>query len=240
MRIIKVLTLAAMGIMGISAANAQDKVEGSVSADVVSRYVWRGQALGDAAIQPSAGLSYKGFSLSAWGSYGFLNTQDAKEFDLTLAYTKGGFNVGVTDYWFSYYGEDNKYFEYRAHDTKHVWEANIGYDFGPLAIQWYTNFAGADGCNKSGDRAYSSYVQLSAPFTLASCDWTATVGAVPYINGLLCRRHRRLQRDQHITPRDEDHTRMQVLGHPGVYGRLMQSEHEERLSRCRFHCCAII
>lgn len=180
MRIIKVLTLAAMGIMGISAANAQDKVEGSVSADVVSRYVWRGQALGDAAIQPSAGLSYKGFSLSAWGSYGFLNTQDAKEFDLTLAYTKGGFNVGVTDYWFSYYGEDNKYFEYRAHDTKHVWEANIGYDFGPLAIQWYTNFAGADGCNKSGDRAYSSYVQLSAPFTLASCDWTATVGAVPY------------------------------------------------------------
>lgn len=180
MRIIKVLTLAAVAMMSFSAANAQDKVEGSVSADVVSRYVWRGQALGDAAVQPSASLSYKGLSLSAWGSYGFLNTEDTKEFDLTLSYTVGGFNVGVTDYWFSYYGADNKYFEYRAHDTEHVWEANVGYDFGPLAIQWYTNFAGADGINKSGKRAYSSYVQLSAPFTLATCDWTATIGAVPY------------------------------------------------------------
>ena len=180
MRIIKVLTLAAVAMVSFSAANAQDKVEGSVSADVVSRYVWRGQALGDAAVQPSASLSYKGLSLSAWGSYGFLNTEDTKEFDLTLSYTVGGFNVGVTDYWFSYYGAENKYFEYRAHDTSHVWEANVGYDFGPLAIQWYTNFAGADGINKSGKRAYSSYVQLSAPFTLATCDWTATIGAVPY------------------------------------------------------------
>ena len=180
MRIIKVLTLAAVAMVSFSAANAQDKVEGSVSADVVSRYVWRGQVLGDAAVQPSASLSYKGLSLSAWGSYGFLNTEDTKEFDLTLSYTVGGFNVGVTDYWFCYYGADNKYFEYRAHDTSHVWEANVGYDFGPLAIQWYTNFAGADGINKSGKRAYSSYVQLSAPFTLATCDWTATIGAVPY------------------------------------------------------------
>lgn len=180
MKIIKVLTLAAVAMVSFSAANAQDKVEGSVSADVVSRYVWRGQALGDAAVQPSASLSYKGLSLSAWGSYGFLNTEDTKEFDLTLSYTVGGFNVGVTDYWFSYYGADNKYFEYRAHDTSHVWEANVGYDFGPLAIQWYTNIAGADGINKSGKRAYSSYVQLSAPFTLATCDWTATIGAVPY------------------------------------------------------------
>lgn len=180
MKIIKVLTLAAVAMVSFSAANAQDKVEGSVSADVVSRYVWRGQVLGDAAVQPSASLSYKGLSLSAWGSYGFLNTEDTKEFDLTLSYTVGGFNVGVTDYWFSYYGADNKYFEYRAHDTSHVWEANVGYDFGPLAIQWYTNIAGADGINKSGKRAYSSYVQLSAPFSLATCDWTATIGAVPY------------------------------------------------------------
>ena len=34
--------------------------------------------------------------------------------------------------------------------------------------------------NKDGDRAYSSYFEVSAPFKLASCDWTATAGAVPY------------------------------------------------------------
>ena len=34
--------------------------------------------------------------------------------------------------------------------------------------------------NKDGKRAYSSYLELSAPFKLASVDWSATVGAVPY------------------------------------------------------------
>lgn len=176
----KTMALIVTGLMAMTTANAQDSVEGSVSADVVSRYVWRGQALGDAAIQPSAGLAYKGFSLSAWGSYGFIDSDDAKEFDLSLSYSTGGFNVGVTDYWFSYSGADNKYFEYRSAETAHVWEANIGYDFGPVALQWYTNFAGADARTNEGKRAYSSYVELSAPFKLATCDWTATVGAVPY------------------------------------------------------------
>lgn len=175
----KMTILALVALVSVS-ANAQDKVEGSVSADVVSRYVWRGQALGDAAIQPSASLSYKGLSLGAWGSYGFVNKDDAKEFDITLSYTTGGFNVGVTDYYFSMRGAENKYFEYRAHDTQHVWEANIGYDFGAVNLQWFTNIAGADGFNKEGKRAYSSYVDISAPFQLATCDWTATVGIVPY------------------------------------------------------------
>lgn len=163
---------------------AQDKVEASAGADVVSRYVWRGMSLGDASIQPTAGLSYKGISLSAWGSYDFLNSKSAKEFDLTLSYSTGGFNIGVTDYYFSYYGAENTYFEYRAHETSHVWEANIGYDFGPVAVQWFTNFAGADGVNKDGKRAYSSYAEFSAPFKLADCDWVAKVGAVPYATDL--------------------------------------------------------
>lgn len=47
-------------------------------------------------------------------------------------------------------------------------------------MQWYTNFAGNDGLNKSGKRAYSSYVEATAPFRLAGLEWTATVGAVPY------------------------------------------------------------
>ena len=42
------------------------------------------------------------------------------------------------------------------------------------------NFAGNDGVNKSGKRAYSSYVEAAVPFKLADLDWTATVGAVPY------------------------------------------------------------
>ncbi len=160
------------------AANAQDKVEATVEGSIVNQYIWRGQELGSVSLQPTLGLSYKGLSLTAWGSVGLSEPGDTKEFDLTLAYTAGGFNVGVTDYWFN--SPDDRYFSYAAHETSHVFEANIGYDFGPCAVQWYTNFAGNDGLGKGGDRAYSSYVELSAPFRLAGCDWSAAVGAVPY------------------------------------------------------------
>lgn len=36
--------------------------------------------------------------------------------------------------------------------------------------------------NNDGKRAYSSYVELSAPFKLASVDWSAAVGASPFAN----------------------------------------------------------
>ena len=176
----KIVLMAMMIATGYS-ATAQDEIETTVAADFVSSYIWRGQDLGSAAVQPTLGVGYKGLSLTAWGSYGLVNTADTKEFDLTLAYTTGGFNIGITDYWFNAgLDSEGRYFKYDAHGTNHVFEANIGYDFGPAAIQWFTNFAGNDGYNKDGKRAYSSYVELSAPFKLASVDWSAAVGAVPY------------------------------------------------------------
>ena len=159
-------------------ATAQDRVEATVQADVVSQYIWRGQELGDVSLQPTLGLAYKGLSLTAWGSVGLSDPGDTKELDLTLAYKIGGLNIGVTDYWFN--APNDRYFCYDAHETSHVFEANIGYDFGPAAVQWYTNFAGNDGVNGDGDRAYSSYFEVSAPFSLAGCQWQAAVGAVPY------------------------------------------------------------
>ena len=73
----------------------------SLSADVVSQYVWRGLECGSASLQPTLGLDYKGFSVSAWGSVGLVDTSDAKELDLTASYTIGGLNLGITDYWFN-------------------------------------------------------------------------------------------------------------------------------------------
>ena len=130
---------------------------------------------------PRVGCSDKGLSLSAWGSIGLSDPSDTKEFDLTLGYTIGGFNIGITDYWFnSGLDPKNRYFKYDAHGTNHVYEANVGYDFGFAGLQWFTNFAGNDGMNNDGKRAYSSYVELSVPFKLATVDWTATAGAVPF------------------------------------------------------------
>ena len=141
-------------------AKAQDKVEASAGVDLVSGYVWRGQDLGGVSLQPSASIAYKGFSLGAWGSVG-IESSDTKEFDLILGYSTGGFSVSVTDYWYNVTGDGvtAKYFQYGAHNAanSHLFEAQIGYDFGPVAVNWYTNFAGDDGVDKDGDRAYSSY-----------------------------------------------------------------------------------
>ena len=175
------IVLFALGLVLSSTAHAQDEIETAIGADIVSSYIWRGQDLGNVSLQPSLGVAYKGVSLSAWGSVGLTETTDTKEFDLTLSYTTGRFNIGVTDYWFnSGLDPQNRYFKYDAHGTNHLFEANIGYDFGIASLQWYTNFAGNDGINNDGKRAYSSYLEANVPFRLICTDWNATVGAVPY------------------------------------------------------------
>ena len=177
----KKIVLFAMGLVMGMTALAQDKVEATISGDLVSSYIWRGQDCGDVSIQPTLGVSYKGLSLTAWGSVGLSNSNDTKELDLTLSYTTGGFNIGITDYWFNVgLDPENRYFKYDAQGTNHVFEANIGYDFGLVSLQWYTNFAGNDGLNKNGKRAYSSYFEANVPFKLATVDWSATVGIIPY------------------------------------------------------------
>lgn len=181
MKKVKRLFLTALLLLGATAVGAQESDwETSVSANIVNQYIWRGQDLGNVSLQPTFGVGYKGLSLTAWGSVGLTEANDTKEFDLTLGYTFGGFNIGVTDYWFNK-GLDpqNRYFKYNAHGTNHVFEGNIGYDFGLASVQWYTNFAGNDGVNGDGKRAYSSYFELNVPFRLGGIEWTATAGAVP-------------------------------------------------------------
>ncbi len=162
-------------------AKAANEFEASVGADVVNSYIWRGQDLGSAAIQPSLELGWNGLTLGAWGSYGIVDANDVKEFDLTLSYEISGLHIGVTDYWFS---TADKYFCYKDGESSHVFEANIGYDFGCVSVDWYTNFAGDDGVNASGKMAYSSYCELNAPFTLGGLEWNASLGFVPYTTSL--------------------------------------------------------
>ena len=165
-----------LSVVSLTTVGAQDKVEATLGVDLVNQYIWRGQDLGDVSLQPTLGISWKGLSLSTWGSVGISDFSDDKELDLTLEYTYKGFSVGITDYWFS----TGSYFQYKNDKTTHIWEAGIGYDFGFLSLQWYTNFAGNDGLNNDSKRAYSSYFELSAPFRLGGLDWTATMGVVPW------------------------------------------------------------
>ena len=158
--IFKVVLLLMTAIALPVSSMAQDKVEFGVGADVVSKYIWRGTDLGGPSVQPSLSVAYKGLSLTAWGSIGF-DSEDDKEVDLTLAYETGNFSLSVTDYW------------YPEYSGAHTFEAQIGYDFGLLAANWYTNFAG-------DDEEYASYISLIAPFSLIGLDWEAEVGATPW------------------------------------------------------------
>ena len=166
----KKILLFAMGLAMSASTLAEEteKVETTIAGDIVSSYIWRGLDAGSTAVQPTLGIGYKGLSLTAWGSYG-------------LAYSIGGFNVGITDYWFNAGQDpDGRYFKYDAHGTNHIFEANIGYDFGFASLQWFTNFAGNDYKAEDGKRAYSSYMEVVVPFKLSTIEWTATAGAVPF------------------------------------------------------------
>ena len=158
--------------------HAQDKIQATLSADFVSQYIWRGMELGQVSMQPTLGLEWKGLSLKAFGNVGLNRREDPKEIDLTASYTTGGLTLGVVDYWCN--SPDERYFYYAAHGTSHLFEAFAVYDFGVLSASWQTIFAGNDGENKEGKQAYSSYLEVSAPFKLATCDWTASIGLVPY------------------------------------------------------------
>lgn len=154
---------------------AGEPLKGDIGVDLVSTYVWRGQKLDGFAIQPNLGIEWGGLSLSAWSSTGLAS--DARELDLTLSYSLGGLTLGLTDYWCA--DSQSTYF---GSEAPHVAELNLGYDFGPLAINWYSNVLGAVGYGPDGEKSCSSYLEVAAPFSLGGLEWSAAVGASPWAN----------------------------------------------------------
>ena len=151
------------------------------AADIVSSYVWRGAYQTGPSFQPSISASWKGLSLTAWGSTDFSTSDNgsiAKEFDFTLGYSTGGVSIAVTDYWWA--GEGSKYGNYSAN---HFFEGTIGYHFGesfPLGITWNT-MLGMDGDkDEKGDQLYSTYVEAGYDFSVSGVDLTASVGVSPW------------------------------------------------------------
>ena len=85
-----------------SAASAQEKITVNGNIDLVNNYVWRGMDQNSGfSVQPTLGLSYKGLSLSAWGSQSLTNNadRDVQELDINLSYSIGRLSATLTDYW---------------------------------------------------------------------------------------------------------------------------------------------
>ena len=163
----------------LMAVQSQDKVRGTLQADLVSHYMWRGQDKGNVCIQPKLGLEWKGCRLALEGSAGFSHS-DYEEMDIVLTYNYKNLTVGLLDEW----GEDeyvSRYFDY-GHETTHQFSAHLGYECKYGSIGAYTFFAGNDYL-PNGKRAYSTYIELNVPFRLATLDWNAAVGLTPYKSG---------------------------------------------------------
>lgn len=156
---------------------AGDKLDTSVSADFVSRYIWRGIMINDAPnIQPAFGLGYKGLELGLWGSHTLSKTNSGEdnyglshEIDIELGYSfqfsnEMGFAVKLIDYYFPNggikIGNFNNYDDPEGAGA-HTLEAGLvftGSESLPLSISGYVNFYNDEGNNTYFQVDYSTNV----------------------------------------------------------------------------------
>lgn len=144
----------------------------SLTTSVVSRYVWRGLALGNQpTIQPGIDYTNKGFSVGAWGA--FANHPGNQEVDLYLGYTfKEKYSLLLTDYFFPNEMADYNYFNYDENSTGHLLELTLKYvgdkKF-PVTVLFASNIWGADAKRINTDgtikgNQHSSYLELGYAF----------------------------------------------------------------------------
>ena len=158
--------LGVMAALAIFALPALAEV--GVGVDAVSKYVWRGTAVGSGvAIQPSVdlGLSSEGglfaegsTTLGLWGSYSLV---DAVNDEINIALSQGlGFaTLSVTDYYYPVAagtGAGNSFFEF-ADDGGHALEVGLSVDVANASL-----FVGRF---VSGAAKDDTYAELSYPLS---------------------------------------------------------------------------
>lgn len=144
----------------------------SVNADLVSRYIWRGQNYSTApCIQPTVVLDWKNFELGGWGSYGFSGT-DELESDLYLSKTMGPVTAAVWDYFCFNDTAAFDYFDYGSANTGHLLEAQLLLSGGekiPFNLLGGYFFYGSDPSN-------SLYLELQYQYSKGSTEIEAFAG----------------------------------------------------------------
>lgn len=195
MRKLFALALTAITFLPTS-VSAQDKVKATVSADLVSRYMWRGTDMASASFQPKLNVAWKGLALELFGSTPLEKDGGVQEIDVALGYSLFGVNIGVRDYWTANVDPENRYFHFGGKtQCPHQLEANLGYTCKYGSLQAYTMFWGNDYKIK-GKRAYSTYIELSVPFRLGGLDWDVRAGITPMESG--CSSYKETYEDEEV------------------------------------------
>lgn len=170
------------------------KIETDFSADLMSRYVWRGLQFGGTSpsIQPGLAFSTKGFEFGVWGAYSLGGINPSQELDLHLSYTflDEDVTATVTDYYFPNEVMTYDYFDFKKASTGHVMEGMVsfnGTDKIPFSFTAAMNFWGADAAklisdsvssefNKSDGIQYSNYFELGYSKSFENFDFSAFAG----------------------------------------------------------------
>ncbi len=142
MKTLKTLLATAVAATTFAAPAAMAEVDVAASVSVASAYLWRGQDLGDGspAVSGDIVLSTAGFYGGIWGSSG----DDAlgNEYDLFAGYGTevGGVSIdlSVWNYVYPDLGMRNDTFGDLS-------EVILSVGFGPVAVTYYDNIAGAQG-----------------------------------------------------------------------------------------------
>lgn len=104
------------------------------------------------------------------------------EIDLSLEYEYKNLTLYANNYFTQTEEEPFKYFNYSSHSTGHTFEVGAGYMLSekfPLSVSWYTIFAGND-YRENGKRAWSSYCELSYPFSVKDVNMNIEAGFTPW------------------------------------------------------------
>lgn len=114
-------------LIGTTSLNAEDQVSVGASADVLSKYVWRGQDLvDDWVLQPGAYISYKNFTASFWGNLDMTDENgyqgEFSEIDLTLDYTAQVPGIDLLSYSLGFIN-----YEFPASGADDTWELYWGF-----------------------------------------------------------------------------------------------------------------
>ncbi len=167
---------------------AQDSLTFSGSADLVSRYVWRGLLVNDAPnIQPSLTVSYSGLSFGFWGSYALskIGKYDddfslSQEIDTWLEYSFKinntiNFSTILTDYYFPQtgigIGNFNNYDNPEGAGA-HTLELGVslsGNNSFPFSISGYVNVY--------NDQGNNSYLQIDYLTSVSNYNIDVFIGA---------------------------------------------------------------
>ncbi len=149
-------------------------IEGKVTADLVSSYIWRGTIASPIPnIQPTIAAVAGKFEAGIWGSTDFLGSY--KEVDPYIAYSAKFVKLTFTDYCWTFNG--TSYFNYKNAETNHILEGTIGFSPAksiPLTISVSTMFYGADkkwdkeSGSFSARQNYSTYIEVSYTIGMTS------------------------------------------------------------------------